>query len=355
MNNNAVYLVSTLRHLHFSMALAFENSDENAHLIITGSNISEEVLHKLRASELSPFISMIRIEMYIGETKKKLKDFRHIQQQMSDYLVPLMPSKCFVGNDRKDYAQWFMNFSTKLNSDCVRYYLDEGTASMVPYSKTSRSIVDKLEGFIKKLLFGFWFSMPPAIGASKYIDFAYLIFPSLAHKYLKNKNILEFERKWLLNTSLLKLLSEIGGLSTAELGELTRITTVFVLPRKKLINRFYGGIPQLKNILQSYANSSNCVGLKYHPADSDGISELEQGIDHLVRLPNTLSLEMLLGFLPANLTLIGDISSALFTVKWLNPETTVYSISGGAINIDKKWLPLLKKVNIELKIIESSI
>ena len=69
-------------------------------------------------------------------------------------------------------------------------------------------------------------------------------------------------------------------------------------------------------------------------------------MDSDTELPENIPMEVILPLLNQECRIIGDVSTALLTTKWLRPEMDVTAISGKQIS--KQWHQLLSTLEINI-------
>lgn len=284
------------------------------------NNFTQQVLNWTH----SPF-QKIEIVSYKA---KKLADKIKRKKTLIDLvalLSEIRPEHIYTGNDRRVEFQYLMHLANKGAKKVTGHYIDDGTYSYVG-KKDSWIGEATLNNIIKKLTYGIWWHQPQTIGGSTWIDCCHLAFPEFALKKLQEKKLYTLPQNITSNEFL--ALSES---STSTKSNISEIDKIAILPHSSVSNELI-----TRNIMAEVLKG-RVPALKNHPRNSPSPK-----INNLITLEASVPMEIFLPQLPSNCCLIGDISTALLTAKWLRPELQVIAY----YNNDSPLLDLMKKLGI---------
>ncbi len=306
-----VYLVSSTLHFFWAFVLAEKHQAErDSHLVLIDQYSNRSLsLYKFLTSEISPFVSQKKLQgrelKGIAKLKNRRKQFVWIKAFTSQGPI----ARLWIGNDRSVVGQWFIKQSKHNNPHAIACYMDDGVFSYLG-RPASKSITERyIDAFLKKLAYGLWYDPPMTVGASKWIDQVWVMFPQFVNHWLKSKEIYPilpdakaFEHLTVLSDVALKTY----GLTASELQVLDVLIT---LPNQTLFSK----IPDYQSLMHRLVANKRLKGLnvavKYHPAagSSDPLNLKSLGVVHL---PSDLSFELLLPYIK-HCTLIGDLSTTV--------------------------------------------
>jgi len=277
----------------------------------------------------SPF-EEIRIVSHKAKTILAKKNRRKTLKLLVPQLDLVKPNHIYTGNDRRIEFQFLMHKTRHTRT--IGHYIDDGTYSYI--GKKSRWFGEsKINNILKKITYGNWWQEPETIGASKWIEYCHLAFPELAVEALKQKKNIALPKN-LTDKSFvdLTLLLTDGDI------EFNKIDRVAILPHSSVANDLI-----TEAILLKAAEGSH-PALKNHPRNL----EIKHSANSLFKLDRSIPMEVYLTMLSSECLIIGDVSTALLTTKWLRPDLNVIAF----YKTESKLLKLMKKVGIKtIKII----
>lgn len=353
MKTNSLYLASTPRHLYQALALAFDKKEtQSPYLIVTSIKMDSPLMKIVNDGESSPFKRVIFLDQGKPASFARFNDFSRIKNLVTEFVGEIQPESVYVGNDKKPLSQWILFQSKSFKSNCVAWYVDEGIASYFYGFSNARKVGEWLEARLKRAIYGRWYTMPKALGASKYIDRAVFSFLEHRQTHYDKINCSSLEPELFQQPEVLMMTNQILATSGMDSELINSLDAVFLMPSLNLVNDIYGSLAKLHQLILSISNKKSSIGIKYHPKDREGSAELEKGIPNLVRIPEYLPIEMLYPILNKNTLVIGDVSSALFTAKWLLPDNELYSVTDGeSVSTDSRK-PLFDAVDVPILTID---
>ncbi|HCG78135.1 MAG TPA: hypothetical protein DE015_02850 [Oceanospirillales bacterium] len=276
----------------------------------------------------SPFRE-IRIASNQAKGVKQKKQRKRILRKLSQQAEISGVTDLYTGNDRRIEFQWLM---AHLPSTVKGHYIDDGTYSYIG-RKTgwfSDGIIDNL---LKKLTYGFWWKQPETVGSSDWIQIAHLAFPEHAVPQLQEKVCYQIPDH-LSNHAFVSL----GDDYSDTLSEATKLDALIILPHESVRS---AKIEQ--RLLEEGSNYEYC-GIKRHPRSE---SNLPENATHTKEISARVPFELLLSGLKPECCVIGDVSSALLTARWLRPQLQVICLAEQKNSLTD----LMRKIGIEVKIV----
>jgi hypothetical protein len=346
---NILLLASTFRHFFIGLGLAFNDKSSQYHLVFIDQKFNDErnpVLQYLLEDAL-PFKSVSCLPLRAnGVSKRKVRKlcFSKLQKIIDN----LKPDEICVGNDRRVEFQFSMNYARNcIGLNTVGAYLDDGAGSYISFDKfrLKKSILDKyIDTPFKKIVYGSWFERPEWIGGSTWVDKLYLTLPQLVPSVLSEKSIVpvmpSFYKVNKAEDKMLELSERLGG-RLDDIGIMD--ATLLVLPPKSIMEGLYGSLSELRSLILGLSNKSRKLFVKYHPRDVDDPLDIK---DKVTLLPAAIPLEIFFSIYDFK-EIIGDVSTALLSAKWLKPHSNVKFI-----DTKSEFTESMKSIFKELKIYE---
>ncbi len=257
-----------------------------------------------------------------------------VLKKIDALLSDIKPQKIYTANDRRIEFQYSMAHAAPLPTGV---YLDDGTYTYL--GRKTHWFSDKLlDNLIKKLVYGFWWKQPETIGASGWIQEAYIAFPEFACSPLLRKTIHPLPLN--LITPEFRQLSTLCLKDNLELHRVGAVEGLILLPHDSVLK--HSTLLRIKNWC---AAMNGPIAFKHHPRTTNKAAFSEAIPEKSFELPGAIPMEVMLPLLPENTHVIGDISTALLTTKWLRPELDVTALAECSTGSD--WIQLLSALKIK--------
>lgn len=343
---NKIILASTFRHYFLGIGLALQDSRCSYHLIFIDQAFDDSRNTTMQAAKqiLTPFISVTCLparstEAQNSKRKNRQKGFQILKKMINE----LNPIEICTGNDRRIEFQYAMQHSKKNTTEVTGSYIEDGTGSYIhkrDFDPTKYRADRYIDTFFKKLAYGLWYSHPYILGGGKWIKTAYLTFPKQTIYPDRIKRVQLDRCIFELNNTQQILRSILNLLDTSPINK-EDSATLLVLPHSSLIKNIYGSNQAFRAQITKLVKNSKNTYVKYHPRDLDDPLHLSP---IATLLPTMVPVEMYL--LTLNITMvIGDISTAMLSAKWLKPNCQVQFIKS-ASKYSKTSETLFKKLGI---------
>jgi len=331
------FFISSPLHFFIATNLAISHKgDINIALFISKNKKTAQQYAK--ATEHFNDIFQHTFDLTIDDEQSKFKQRKQKFNQIKALVSSMLPDKIFTGSDRRMEFQFAMHQARKSNTQLEGIYIDDGTVSYLGH-KSIHSVFHKhIDPFLKKLIYGTWWKNALTTGSSDWISIAYLAVPQDAHPLLKNKHLVALDqsvfssKRFLqVNQFLIEKYDELNNI------DFSKIRAVICLPNESFYLKNSVFLQQIKNAITKEFNLSD-IAIKAHPK-SKNMSLLADIFPNSIQLPNTLGMELLLPKLTNDTCIIGDVSTALLTAKWLKPKVSVQAFElNTAISINLKKL-----------------
>lgn len=342
-----LYMPSTPLNVLLSIAhAAAHQTVQKSYLVLIDQ---KDIENNLYFQELKKSTLFVQVDILPGQAKGRAKllernnNFAKLQEWGEDW----RPELVLVGSDRRVEFQYFMNLFT--GTGCKGGYLDDGLYSYA--GKPSVWYKDPINSMLKKMSYGLWWDEPSTVGASKWIDQAWLFEPEKVMPELFKKSRYKIESSWFISESVKNfgqaLLYEYG-ISQAEMSELTKVDLFLSFSHPNDIAKMVGYQRAVEAFLTQAKQQGKNVAVKYHPrAKSDDDWQLSQRYGCWVA-PRTLAFEFLLPFLKPRSLVVGDVGTIVMTVKWLRSDVHSIAVLNPNDNYAKQFIPIMKKLDIPL-------
>ncbi|QCU90703.1 polysialyltransferase family glycosyltransferase [Thiomicrorhabdus sediminis] len=347
MKNNVIYMPSTPLNVMVSLAHATAHKElQNAYLVlIDQKNVDNNPYYNcLKQSEL---FTEVHILPGMAHGKEKLAERSRNFQQIKQWCERWRPAEILVGSDRRVEFQYAMSVSQQWGSTGA--YLDDG---LYTYAGKPRAwYKDPLNSLIKKIAYGWWWKEPVTVGASSWIQTAYVFQPTTVVDELKQKECRKLQPEWFLLPdikAMTYLILEQFDFSDSAIEDLSKIDLLLTFPHPNDIDLMQGYRNRVEQFLERANDKGLNVAVKYHPrmAQADEWS-LQQRFNIAV-LPSNLAFEFLLPFLKSNMIVLGDVGTVVMTAKWLRPDLRTMAVLNGNDAYASQFRPVMNKLGISL-------
>lgn len=345
---NELYLASTPLHILNAIAIASQQEQANAHLILIDQpDVEGNPYFELLSNwEDSPFQSVDIYQGRIKGLKAKLANRKAVFKKLDAIIKAIQPEKIYTGNDRRIEFQYAMHAQQKHNQNTATgVYMDEGTFTYVG-RKDSASISDKyIDNSLKKLTYGFWWKNPITIGGSDWIKEVYAAFPEYVHTLLNGKSVKPLQPLYKDNLTVRDFCERIFLFFGEDINTVSDLTTIFTLPHESIIERIPGYKESVETVLEALLSKNIKVGIKYHPRntnpdilnakDRSGITLLSHKVPFEAILPNL-----------GHCVIVGDVSSTLINSKFLKPDCDAVSIANPDAPLYNEFVNFFKLIGV---------
>jgi len=324
-----VFVAFTPYHILLSCGIVLDqtSSAENILIAILEGVNAELLLQVLRESDREIFANMYSLPGALHKHSIfyrraiSRENARTAMSTMRDFIA----DKAYVFNDARAESQAILHYTKEHNSSAKAIYVEDGAAV---YSSETRKARGRMMKLLGKLYYGPWWEKVTYLGGSHWIDEIHVAFPELVRPELRSKKVTRLPCRILLNARMKELAEEMCKAVAIQDIELRNLDAILIIAHSEFAKQVDGYREVIEHILASVVRQGLHVAVKYHPREPAGdyLSLSDKG--KVLVLPQSIPVEILYIQALHNLKLvIGDISTSLYTAKWLLKEALVISIA----------------------------
>jgi len=328
-----VYMCSTPYHVILSCAIASDSKSDaiKKELIITQSfPYVDKLISAIKKWRQNPFDEIITTQ---GSYDVKLRTSSPFNVFKSVYVFKREVNKLkkrysnddikysYVFNDSKVLSQYLAYLTNKKGGSSV--YVEDGAAPYTEHSLPNPRF-GSLVMLLYKLILGRWCTRTRYHGQYRYINRYMVLRPKHVRSELKNKPIEPIKVEDIINLNESGLTKSITNQFDVEIPQKSN-SSVLVLPHSdflinhRLLNKY-------KNEIIPFILDRQNILVKYHPREKNHYLKNAIGSEEL--LSQSVPMEIIFLHLINNPPkyVIGDISTALLTSKFLLEDTKTISL-----------------------------
>lgn len=346
--SSALYLPSTPLNILVSAAVALQYPQEAAALLLIDQKQCDNspYLKALHQWHASPFETVDCLpERVAGLGKRESR--KVIFHRLSDAVQKISPSKVYVGSDRRIEFQFVMQQLKKHGKGAEGVYLDDGL-----YTYAGRPFVwwkDWVNAGLKKLAYGLWWQEPETVGASSWIQSAFVFQPKQVHPALASKVLHALPVAWFTHKAMIALSEALFAQFQLETDTVAQLDAVILVPHPNNIAKMPGYETQLKQGICQLLAEGKRVAAKYHPRTEQGDPLGLHALGVKVLLPKQLAFEFILPVLQPGTLVQGDVGTAVLTSRWLRPDLSVRAVLNTKDPFQQRFLTLMQQFEVEVK------
>lgn len=345
-----IFIAFTPYHILLSCGIALDRgtSDKNDLVAISEGVNTELLLQVLQEWNQEIFVNIYRLPGALYEpcllrrrvaSRKNARAVMHIIQG-------LIVDQVYTFNDARAESQAVLHYAKERNNSAKAIYVEDGAAA---YSSGRRKARRRLIRRLGKLYYGSWWEKVIYLGGTPWIDEICVAFPELVRPELRPKRVTELPRSILLGTKIKGLVESISAKFAIDGADLKSLDAILIVAHSEFAKQIDGYREVIDGILASMKRQGLRVAAKYHPREPAGDYLSLSGREKVLDLPQSILVEAIYIQAPKNLKLvIGDISTSLYTAKWLLEEATVISIAPLLKYKDSHLLDVFRKLGIML-------
>lgn len=338
-----LYIISSVFHLLIAAAVAASRPSNKSYWVFTRFN-------QKRFQALQPcllrLVESVDQVLYLNDSITSVKHRKRNAGILLDFAKDRHISQVFVGNDRHVEFQFLAHFLKKEIPNLRSIYLDEGLYSYIGRKASAAFAERVVDQMLKRLVYGAWWQTPKTIGASDYIDEAWLAYPDQACSILQSKVRTQLPIEGFESAKFQDFIACWGGLFDLPTN-LHNVDFILTITDQKNFAKFPHYESSITGLVRALVAQGHKVGVKYHPnANQQDLLSLAVISEQVLILPSGLPFEVLLPSL-SSATLIAEFSSTLITSRLLNPKMTVWSIVHAEQNVPFELSRLCEALEIK--------
>ena len=336
-----LYMPSTPLNVLVSAALANarRESDQAELWLIDQKQLGDNpYLHALQNWPQSPF-KQIKVLPGKAKGRAKLAERNTNFDEIDQGLKLFQPDVIAVGSDRRIEFQYAMHQLTKHQPAAQGWYLDDGLYSYAgrPY----HPIKDGVNNLIKKFSYGLWWQEPKTVGASHWINQAWLFQPQQTVKLIKHKTMHKLESNWFSAPEVQTLSQAVTSQFDLRAEDLSQIDYVIIVPHPNNQLKMRDYASRIIHFVLKLSAQGKHIAVKYHPRQTgeDDLGFLK--IRNVKIISSALAFEFVLPLLSSGAKVIGDVGTVLLTTKWLRTELAPIALLNSEDSFQQRFLPML--------------
>lgn len=351
---NVLYVPSTPLNILVAVAHAvhFAPQQRAQLVLIDQKNVQDNAYYQvLKNWPNSPFEQVFILPgkaTGLGKVAERKANFEILANVIKSFAVDVIAT----GSDRRIEFQYLMQLGRQKNPTLKGWYLDDGLYSYA--GRAHHWFNDSISSLLKKAVYGHWWQEPKTVGASNWINQAWLFRPEQAVSALQKKQMKTLDISWFTapDVQIFSVqMCALYGLQGDMLVRLQSVDCLLLVPHPNNIQKMSGYVERIEGFLQTLYECGQKVAVKYHPRalERDALKlETRFGV---ILVPERLAFEFVLPNLPAHTQIIGDVGTALLTTKWLRPELNGVAVLNEDSAFERAFKPILH--NLEVRVVQS--
>jgi hypothetical protein len=299
----------------------------------------------------SPFdeVSLLSGEPSLGKIGKRVWK-RQASRRAKKRIKSIAPSEVFVFGDVGPTSQAVLHFSRKYNEEATRTYVEDG---LIAYSteEISENYFKQPNTFLEKIFYGplwfrrFRFEQTWAKGGTDRVDRVRATFPDLVREELAEKPVEGISPAPLLNLEDRSWIGSYVEANGANPELFKDIEALVLLAHSNDTTETYEQL--LTNAFEWFEANDVPFGVKFHPLENR--PDYVTVPDHATNIPSAVPVELLYLMFPETIEyLVGRVSTAQLSAKWLLDDPTVLSLYPDAETIDPHVRFVFDELGIEV-------
>lgn len=338
-----LFLAQTIRHLFLHAGVAARLGDENHLLIVEhfSPGLVEKYTRALENWPDNPFAQVAladmteprfaptlpRLRRYRAK-RRWLRAHRRKTRELIDQAIEQGPlAGVFAGYESYE-SQYAMQAAKRRSPACVGAYVEDGTAAYARSFRKHRSPwSERIKGELRRVRYGLWWEEAEVSGTSRWIDECHLIFPDLALAELRSKRLCQLDATIHRTRSFRGFAEGVAAEFELDTDRLRGAGFLIAVSRSTLLDYLPGYEETVRRLLRRLLDAGERVAVKYHPREPrpNYLGLTDGGGLHLVT--PEIPFELLVLLLDDDrATVLGDVSTALLSARWLRPEMRLIAL-----------------------------
>ncbi|MFT4047683.1 MAG: hypothetical protein QM661_13460 [Solimonas sp.] len=327
----ALFLASTPLHSFWSLGLAhgpFRDGRCALALIDQRDGDRDFIAEVLAARSDTPVREVRRFPRIGKNVASKLRNARRVIGEVAELSRRLQPAHVVVGNDRR------IEFYAALagTPEAVGAYIDDGMFSYMPmFPRQTPAPLRAGNDAVRRWLYGLPAEHPPFVGGSRAAREAWVMLPELVHQGLRGKTTRGIDAAWFRDEGVRRVCADAVGLAGVDARRIGELRLLLLLPHDAFLRENPDIARQIGRLAREHAARGLPVAFKRHPrstATDTGL--LPAGA---LEIPRRLPVEVLAPLLN-DVLVVGTLTTALISLKYLGASTQVRSLSQKSVRPD---------------------
>lgn len=340
------YFISSPMHLMLSVNMAIQNRGvRNVAVVTTFIASNARLMSDVIKQDGQVFTDVV--SFHDRDDHSKTRQRKQRMKALSAYLRRYPAARMYTGTDRNVEFQYAMHLARRRDPAVEGIYLDEGTHTYLGNKRMHRFQHKYGDALLKKLAYGLWWKSPVIIGTSAWIDTVYAVFPALVHPLYKHKKVLPVDVQYFDHPAFQRFSRLLIDSVEIDRSRLSAVDFAVLLTHDSHYENAEDHIDNMMRVLRRHCPLER-IAIKAHPR-SQLLAKLQARYPQALHLDNRVGFELLLPLFEEHCVFIGDVTSALFTIKWFKPDRRVIAIEvaqPGIAHFAEPLQQLFNSVNI---------
>ncbi len=343
-----IFIAFTPYHIFLASMIALTRFENSNILIVIKDFSADKIIRALNSSKI--FAEVITLPgLYKQEFQRNT--LRKNNAKSIGALINKYNSidTLFLGTDTRIETQSAAYKVKKIFKNAVVAVLEDGGDF---YKSNAMEVPSK--GFWRtlhsKLVFGDWYEYVKIGGLYSITEEVYAIFPQLVRDEIRIKKILPIECEVCIQNEYQKFIENYWNIFWGEKEKLQKVDGILMIAYSEYTNHYPRYKELIREICKKAAQKGMRIGIKYHPREEIKDYCNLGAMKNIYFLEEEISAENIYALQTIKLKfIIGDVSSALMTAKWiLKDNINVYSVAPILNMADSKFLMVLEQIKIKL-------
>lgn len=316
---SAIYYGTTPYHTLLSICLAKHHNTEEDHFVLAPSFPQPDALiSAIRSWDDSPFSKVHPLNPTYGKSKARIWLARSRDSLQTRRLAAdIKPNRVYVAKDTGAAEQSLLYHAP---NDATCTYIEDGTAIYSANQFPSKPMWKRFGG---KVLYGYWWTPTQVFGTSPWIDRLALTFPGQVRPELAGKPADQIPSNPLRTIST-EWLDPYFAAVGVDPTTLSNLDTIVLATHSDVVDYRQNYRETLRNEI---VTSDGSVAVKYHPREPTDDYLGVTNINHATILPQSVAAEFIYLLADQIETVIGTLSTALLSARWLDDDLEVISLA----------------------------
>jgi hypothetical protein len=340
------YFASRPRHVLCAAGIALDQPEAVHRLFLVerfAAGEADRLVATLQAWEASPFGSIVRLPnatRYTHRGSWPLGVWRGLVRFLMPYanrrrirreFAARPPDTVYACVDHLVEVQYAMHLAKRLRHGTRCVHVEDGSAAYVdslPEKAQAFPLMRRLiKTIIRRLHHGSWWQKVEVLGTSRWIDGGVFSFPDLVRPELRRYPGGHLSPTIFHGSGIEALATEYAARFGLQRETIERVEVLVALAASTSAKRIPGYETTMAELCNALSGAGVRVCVKHHPREQDpGFFGIGPG-DNLQVLPKEIPFEILLLLIrKPDITVVGDISTAMMSTRWLLPESRILAI-----------------------------
>jgi hypothetical protein len=345
---SALYVTFTPYHVFLATLLAGGRPRQlRQDLIVVADFTDAQFLIKaLRTWDENSFTDIRLLPGAYGLRRKGMRQLAYAANipRIRRSVSKLVVDEIYVFNDARPEAQAALHYGRTKNPNVIVTFVEDGLTAYGSHGRAPGSVFARLGAMA---LFGRFWEDVTVLGTSRWVNSVRATFPSFVRPELKRYPIRPVVDPSGLPGRLAQHVMRCLGATCFRSEDLGKLEVVVAITQSSVARAVPDYAQAVTQCISDIADAGLRVAVKYHPREPLG-DYLNLGQDRrIMQLPKMLPIELIYALAGERLrVVIGDLSNALLTARWLCPRASVLTLAQAFGYVDPPLMETFSKLGI---------